>query len=399
MLAAAAAVAFSSLACASSGRFELAINGVPVEDETRNVANGASAAWQVSLGGNDYSATLNARVAAAYAGALVDVSGRVPVQGRVTATTTADYRLKRPTPPIDLAGHRLVLVIKLDGELTGNASADLRAEAVVQTIGDETRAEASRSLANQPGRESLQFDVAVPIPAGAGTAGSVTVTPTFVLTAAARIAGGGAMAASKADIKDSASVVGFRVLNSAGGQVTGFTLSGSRSIPELAPAQPGLALAVEYYNAGFGHYFITANAAEIANLDAGIPAGWQRTGQAFSVYSAPGPGLVAVCRFFSGTSFAPKSSHFYAPRGLGCEALLPTNPVWQFEGDVFYTALPDAAGACPDGQGPVYRLYNNGQGGAPNHRFTTSHQIPLDMIAEGYVAEGAGPGVGMCSPL
>ena len=53
-----------------------------------------------------------------------------------------------------------------------------------------------------------------------------------------------------------------------------------------------------------------------------------------------------------------------------------TDPAWQFEGDVFYTYLPDAtSGACPAGNIPVYRVYNNGQGGAPNHRFTTDEAV------------------------
>ena len=83
--------------------------------------------------------------------------------------------------------------------------------------------------------------------------------------------------------------------------------------------------------------------------------------------------------------------------GLGCEGTL-ANPSWQFEGDVFYTALPNAAGTCPAGTLPVYRLYNQGQGGAPNHRFTTDQAVRAQMIAAGYLAEGAGIGVGMCSP-
>ena len=177
----------------------------------------------------------------------------------------------------------------------------------------------------------------------------------------------------------------------------GFTLSGDgKNVPELAAPPVGLATAVEYYNATFSHYFITANADEIAKLDAGIISGWQRTGLSFSVYTTAAPGTVAVCRFFS-ASFAPKSSHFYAPRGLGCEAVLGS-PIWQFEGDVFYTALPDAAGVCPAGNVPVYRLYNNGQSGAQNHRFTISAAVQLDMIAEGYIPEGSGTEVGMCSP-
>ena len=84
---------------------------------------------------------------------------------------------------------------------------------------------------------------------------------------------------------------------------------------------------------------------------------------------------------------------------MGCEALLPTNPVWQFEGDVFYTFLPDGSGACPDGNVPVYRLYNNGQGGAPNHRYTTSLATRTTMLNKGWIPEGSGNlGVIMCSP-
>jgi hypothetical protein len=39
----------------------------------------------------------------------------------------------------------------------------------------------------------------------------------------------------------------------------------------------------------------------------------------------------------------------------------------------------------------LYRLYNNGQGGAPNHRLTTDRATRDAMTAQGWVAEGAGP--------
>ena len=156
--------------------------------------------------------------------------------------------------------------------------------------------------------------------------------------------------------------------------------------------------AIEYYHQAFDHYFITASADEISKLDAGVFVGWQRTNEAFNVYPSAGAGLVPVCRFFT-TAFGAKSSHFYAPRGLGCEGTL-MNPDWQFEGDVdvFHTRLPDANGVCPTGTSAVFRLYNDGHGGAPNHRFTTSQAIRAQMIAAGYIAEGSGIGVGMCSP-
>ena len=159
---------------------------------------------------------------------------------------------------------------------------------------------------------------------------------------------------------------------------------------------------VEYYNAVLDHYFITPVAAEIALLNAKTPPfqDWSRTGFTFNGYvNATAPaGSVAICRFFN-SSFAPKSSHFYAPHGLGCEATLSTFPDWKLEDDkLFNVMLPDAGGVCPAGTLPVYRLYNNGMGGAPNHRFVTSLAERQIMIGKGYVPEGNGIGVGMCAP-
>jgi hypothetical protein len=48
---------------------------------------------------------------------------------------------------------------------------------------------------------------------------------------------------------------------------------------------------------------------------------------------------------------------------------------------------------------PVYRLYNNGQDGAPNHRYTTSLATRANMLNSGWISEGYGNfGVIMCSP-
>ena len=55
-------------------------------------------------------------------------------------------------------------------------------------------------------------------------------------------------------------------------------------------------------------------------------------------------------------------------------------------------------GMCPTGHHPVYRLYNNGMDGAPSHRLTTRMLTRLEMIADDWTPEGAGPGVAMCSP-
>ena len=47
---------------------------------------------------------------------------------------------------------------------------------------------------------------------------------------------------------------------------------------------------------------------------------------------------------------------------------------------------------------PVYRLYNQGQGGAPNHRYTTDLLVRSQMLAQNYAAEGYGIGVALCVP-
>ncbi len=155
---------------------------------------------------------------------------------------------------------------------------------------------------------------------------------------------------------------------------------------------------VEYYHAGFDHYFITDIPDEIAKLDSGTFAGWSRTGESWNAYADTPAGSVAVCRFFS-TSFGLRSSHFYTSDVGEC-ALVRQNADWQFEGQVFGVLAPGPSGSCPTGTQPVHRVYNNGQGSAPNHRYTTSGATREAMLAKGWVAEGIGTeGVIMCAPL
>jgi hypothetical protein len=153
--------------------------------------------------------------------------------------------------------------------------------------------------------------------------------------------------------------------------------------------------AVEYYHAGYGHYFVTAGAAEVASLDAGAPPGWARTGESFEVLPSGTYGAAGVCRFWSGETYAPKSSHVYLTNAAEC-ALRRGDPAWNFEGEVFAVMLPDGAGTCADGTIPLYRLYNEGIGNAPNHRYTTSLTIRARMLAQGWSAEGVGVGVVAC---
>jgi hypothetical protein len=157
---------------------------------------------------------------------------------------------------------------------------------------------------------------------------------------------------------------------------------------------------VEYYDAQFGHYFITPLPGEISALGKPPFDAWQPTGYTFNSYDAVGvpAGTIGVCRFFN-DDFDGISTHFYAPHGLGCEDTIADFPDWQLESSQLFNAfLPDADGNCPVGNLPIYRLYNNGQGGAPNHRFTIDPRVRELMIHRGYVPEGAGIGVGWCAP-
>jgi len=157
------------------------------------------------------------------------------------------------------------------------------------------------------------------------------------------------------------------------------------------------AAAVEYFHTAFGHYFVTVSPDEIAKLDSGVFAGWARTGQSFKVHPLGTSGTAGVCRFFT-TAFAPKSSHFYTPSASEC-ATVKANPKWTYEALVFGFTPPSAAGACPASTQALYRLYNNGKSGAPNHRYTTSTTIRAQMLAQGWIPEGSGSlGVIGCVP-
>jgi len=154
---------------------------------------------------------------------------------------------------------------------------------------------------------------------------------------------------------------------------------------------------IEYHHAAFDHYFITSLPAEIAKLDAGGIAGWSRTGYYFNALAAGAAGTSPVCRFFS-TAFSPKSSHFYSALASECSKTR-ANADWTLEsGDVFDVVAPNEDASCPEGLAPVYRLFNNGRGGAPNHRYTTDVAVRNHMIAQGWVPEGDGAdGVNMCA--
>jgi uncharacterized protein (DUF1800 family) len=156
------------------------------------------------------------------------------------------------------------------------------------------------------------------------------------------------------------------------------------------------ATAIEYYNTGLGHYFVTATAAEAALVDSGgAGPGWVRTGGTFGVYAGPSdaPGTVPVCRFY-GTPGSGPNSHFYTADPAECE-LVKRSAGWTYEGIAFH-ALPAGAGPCGPGATPVYRTYNRGAArNDSNHRFTVDATVQARMVAGGNADEG----VVMCAPL
>ena len=155
--------------------------------------------------------------------------------------------------------------------------------------------------------------------------------------------------------------------------------------------------AIEFYHAGFDHYFITHNPVEIDNLDSGRTVGWTRTGRGFKVFpsqASGGPGVNPVCRFYIPPEHG--DSHFFSASPVECADVLAKIPVdpnysnYFYESpNAFYIALPDLiTGACAANTIPVYRLWN--QRADSNHRYTTDPGIKAAMIAKGYGAEGYG---------
>jgi hypothetical protein len=147
--------------------------------------------------------------------------------------------------------------------------------------------------------------------------------------------------------------------------------------------------AIEFIHYGSGHYFQTADLPEVQLLVGGpwdYGMAWVTTGQAYRVDDAPGTGLAPVCRFYTG-AFAHKPTHFFTAVQAECDAV-KANPAWFYEGIAFYAALPGADGTCSAGSIPIHRLYNNGQGGAPNHAYTPDAARRDLLVQHGWFAEG-----------
>ena len=174
------------------------------------------------------------------------------------------------------------------------------------------------------------------------------------------------------------------VLNANGGAAGSVTIAAEENT--LANTQ----IATEFYDAGFNHYFYTDAEVETRLLVDGIFGdAWHRTFQFFRVWTAPGPGRLPVCRLFS-ASFGQLSSHFYTMIPAECATRAANG--WVLEDSAFFYLMPtDANGNCPGGTAPLFRVYNNGMGGAPNHRLTADIATRNVMVSLGWIAEGNGP--------
>ena len=172
-----------------------------------------------------------------------------------------------------------------------------------------------------------------------------------------------------------------------------YIVSGSINLSMLPPPI-AIVPVIEFYHAGFNHYFMTADTVEINALDTHYFTGWERTGYQFYAYptgASAGGTINPVCRYY-GLPSAGLDSHFYSASALECFQVNQFyGTEWQIESDnVFQIDLPNTAtGACPSGTIPVYRVFN-GKHDA-NHRYMTSAVVRAQMEAAGWIREGYGP--------
>ena len=167
--------------------------------------------------------------------------------------------------------------------------------------------------------------------------------------------------------------------------------------PPSPPPDAATVDVIEFYNASLDHYFITWIASEIANLDAGLtPTRWTRTGYTFKAYTTPQPGTSQVCRFY--VPPADGNSHFFGRNPAECAAAQSGHPEFILEDPSYMQLYVPAAGVCPTGSVPIYRLFDNRVD--VNHRYTTDRAVRDQMSAKGWIAEGDGADrVVMCAPV
>lgn len=171
-------------------------------------------------------------------------------------------------------------------------------------------------------------------------------------------------------------------------------------VSEQPGAAPAPVQVVEYYHAAMDHYFATADPGEIAALDAGAFAGWQRTGEGWTAFAAGRSGGqgVAVCRY---VHFPPSGiySHFFSANVDECDVMRGlVGSDWTLEtGNAWESGLPGLVdGQCPAGSTRIHRFWN-GRADA-NHRYVTTQALRQEMLSRGWIQEGWGSDpAAMCS--
>ena len=162
----------------------------------------------------------------------------------------------------------------------------------------------------------------------------------------------------------------------------------------------------EYYNAPLDHYFVTADPAERAAIDAGLAGpGWARAATLGHVWNSATPAVAAaagtsatavktaICRFYGSPAAGPDgrrlgpNSHFYTADPDECEAVKHDRG-WVFEGVVFDAVKADK-GQCAPPLSAVRRHYNlRFRENDSNHRDSTDPAIATSMAARGWADEG-----------
>ncbi|HQR11857.1 MAG TPA: S8 family peptidase [Casimicrobiaceae bacterium] len=171
------------------------------------------------------------------------------------------------------------------------------------------------------------------------------------------------------------------------------------TLPGGSTPPPGASEVVEYYNATFDHYFITAQPSEIRYMDTVLSGVFKRTGLYFYAYLTPltaPAGARPVCRFFAAGLI---NSHFFSASAFECQFVLTHWPdIWYLETPAsFFIQVPDSLGNCPDGTLPVYRFFNNRNDA--NHRYTVDLSVRRAMLNRAWVPEGTGDSaVAFCTP-
>ena len=155
------------------------------------------------------------------------------------------------------------------------------------------------------------------------------------------------------------SIVGTRAID-----VAFDTSDGRYRVPvtfEVTDAPPPVAsvvTVVEYFHAGFGHYFGTYLADEITKLDNGTFVGWARTGKSWKAWAQPGAGTAPVCRFFS-EAFAPRRARISTPRSISNAPRSRRTGTGRSRARCSTCSCRRRRTArAPSGLAPVYRLYN-----------------------------------------